>query len=192
MKRSRTVDNELWFLSKKPGSVPERLHQKLSEGAAVSKRSMKIAYAVTPAQDPALPPGHSQLFVADVKVSGGSAHLANKHMVYESPSKACTIERGSRPPRSKSWAANIVYQYRAPRISYRPPLPRFMTKRTGSRIRIGRRSWLVLNHAIAAAMVHGSAKGLGLLEPLDSDTLLAGHYRPHAARGHLLENGRRA
>lgn len=90
--RSRTVDNELWFLSKKPGSVPERLDQKLSEGAAVSKRSMKIAYAVTPAQDPKLAPGHSQLFVADVEVSGGSAHLANKHMVYESPSKACTIE----------------------------------------------------------------------------------------------------
>ncbi|MGH9621625.1 MAG: hypothetical protein ACRD45_18215, partial [Bryobacteraceae bacterium] len=57
-----------------------------------SKRSMKIAYAVTPAQDPALAPGHSQLFVADVEVSGGLAHLINKHMVYESPSKACTIE----------------------------------------------------------------------------------------------------
>jgi predicted RNA polymerase sigma factor len=46
---------------------------------------------------------------------------------------------------------------------------------------------IVLNHAIAAAMVHGPAKGLELLEPLDSDALLAGHHRLHAVRGHLLE-----
>lgn len=89
---SRSADNELWFLSKKPGSKPQRLGQKMSEGAAVSKTSMKISYSVVHAQDPELAPDQSQLFVADVVVSDGSAHLANKHMVYESRSKACTIE----------------------------------------------------------------------------------------------------
>jgi Tol biopolymer transport system component len=64
----------------------------MSEGAAISKKSMKISYSVTPAQDPSLPAGHSQLFVADVDLSGTSARLTNKHMVYESSSKACTIE----------------------------------------------------------------------------------------------------
>lgn len=44
-----------------------------------------------------------------------------------------------------------------------------------------------LNHAIAAAMVHGPAKGLELLEPLDSDKRLAEHYRLDAVRGHLHE-----
>jgi len=44
-----------------------------------------------------------------------------------------------------------------------------------------------LNHAIAAAMVHGPAAGLALLKPLDGDPRLAGHYRLAAVRGHLHE-----
>ncbi|WP_169979938.1 RNA polymerase sigma factor [Microbispora sp. H10836] len=43
-----------------------------------------------------------------------------------------------------------------------------------------------LNRAVAAAMVHGPAAGLALLEPL-ADGPLAGHHRLHAARAHLLE-----
>jgi RNA polymerase sigma factor (sigma-70 family) len=46
---------------------------------------------------------------------------------------------------------------------------------------------VTLNHAIAAAMVHGPSKGLELLKVLDSDPRLAGHYRLDAVRGHLLE-----
>jgi len=44
-----------------------------------------------------------------------------------------------------------------------------------------------LNHAIAAAMVHGPLKGLELLRTLDDDTRLSGHYRLDAVRAHLLE-----
>jgi predicted RNA polymerase sigma factor len=46
---------------------------------------------------------------------------------------------------------------------------------------------VVLNHAIAVAMVHGAEKGLELLATLDSDPRVARHYRLHAVRGHLLE-----
>lgn len=46
---------------------------------------------------------------------------------------------------------------------------------------------VTLNHAIAAAMVHGPAKGLELLRALDSDPRLAGHYRLDAVRAHLFE-----
>lgn len=46
---------------------------------------------------------------------------------------------------------------------------------------------VLLNHAIAAAMVHGPAKGLELLTALDSDSRLSGHYRLDAVRAHLLE-----
>jgi RNA polymerase sigma factor (sigma-70 family) len=42
-----------------------------------------------------------------------------------------------------------------------------------------------LNHAIAAAMVHGPANGLAMLEPLADK--LSGHHRLHAVRAHLLE-----
>jgi RNA polymerase sigma factor (sigma-70 family) len=44
-----------------------------------------------------------------------------------------------------------------------------------------------LNHAIAAAMVHGPSAGLELLDALDRDKRMAGHYRLDAVRGHLLE-----
>ena len=46
---------------------------------------------------------------------------------------------------------------------------------------------VALNHAVAAAMVHGPSKGLELLRALDSDARIAGHHRLDAVRAHLLE-----
>ena len=46
---------------------------------------------------------------------------------------------------------------------------------------------VMLNHAIAAAMVHGPSKGLELLRALDSDERLSNHHRLDAVRAHLLE-----
>jgi predicted RNA polymerase sigma factor len=43
----------------------------------------------------------------------------------------------------------------------------------------------LLNHAVAAAMVHGPAKGLKLLEALDGRLEL--HHRLDAVAAHLLE-----
>src|SRR5262252_8178268 len=42
IRTSRMRDNELWFLSKESGSKPVRLNQKMNEGAAISKKSLKI------------------------------------------------------------------------------------------------------------------------------------------------------
>ena len=44
-----------------------------------------------------------------------------------------------------------------------------------------------LNHAIAAAMVHGAAKGLELLDSLKADDRVSEHHRLDAVRAHLLE-----
>ena len=46
---------------------------------------------------------------------------------------------------------------------------------------------IALNHAVAAAMVHGPRKGLELLNALDSDPRLAERHRLEAVRAHLLE-----
>lgn len=46
---------------------------------------------------------------------------------------------------------------------------------------------ILLNHAVAAAMVHGPEKGLELLGALDSDTRLSERHRLEAVRAHLLE-----
>jgi hypothetical protein len=92
IRTSRTRDNELWFLSKQPGSKPVRFNQKMSEGIAISKKSMKVSYSVLPAQDPALGPEESRLVTADVDVAGGTAKLVNQKTVYESKSAACRLE----------------------------------------------------------------------------------------------------
>src|SRR5437588_8434111 len=47
---SRARENELWFLSKERGSKPVKLGQKMSEGVAISKKSLKIACSQTPYQ----------------------------------------------------------------------------------------------------------------------------------------------
>jgi RNA polymerase sigma factor (sigma-70 family) len=46
---------------------------------------------------------------------------------------------------------------------------------------------VMLNHAIATAMVRGPSAGLELLNQLDEDGRLRGHHRLDAVRAHLLE-----
>lgn len=55
--------------------------------------------------------------------------------------------------------------------------------------RISDNPMVTLNHAIAAAMVHGPQAGLKLLATLDNDQRMSGHYRLSAVRAHLQELG---
>ncbi len=89
---SRSRDNELWFLSKKRGSKPVKLGQKMSEGAAISKYSMKIAFSQLHAQDPNIPKGASRLIMAEIDLSGDKPALINKKVIYESPDESCNLE----------------------------------------------------------------------------------------------------
>lgn len=92
IRTSRRRDNELWFLSKEPGSKPVKLGRKMSEGAAISKKRLRMAWSETEAQFPDLPSGYSRLVVGDVEVGGGTAKLVNVKTVYESKSPSCRIE----------------------------------------------------------------------------------------------------
>src|ERR1041385_6608108 len=89
---SRSRDNELWFLSKNPGSKPIKLGQKMSEGAAISKKSLRVAFSQTPAQATDLAPGASRLIVAELDLSGDAPKLINKKTVYESRDRSCNLE----------------------------------------------------------------------------------------------------
>jgi hypothetical protein len=73
---SRSRDNELWFLSKQRGSKPVKLGQKMSEGAAVSKKNLTIAFSETHAAD--LPAGASRIIVADLDLSDSLPKLIRK------------------------------------------------------------------------------------------------------------------
>jgi len=89
---SRARDNELWFLSKERGSKPVKLGQKMSEGAAVSKKNQKIAFTQVHAQNPDLPEEASQLVVAAIDLSTSPPKLTNKTVVHESKDRNCVLE----------------------------------------------------------------------------------------------------
>ncbi len=91
IRTSRTRDNELWFLGKAPGSKPVRLGQKMSEGAALSKTTLKISYSVLPPQDPSLAPQASRLETAELDLSG-TPKLVNRKVVFESKDESCRLE----------------------------------------------------------------------------------------------------
>jgi hypothetical protein len=92
IRTSRARDNELWFLSKERGAKPVKLGQKMSEGAAISKKSLKISFSQTHDQDPDISQGASRLFVADVDLVGGPPRLINRKIVRESPDAGCVLE----------------------------------------------------------------------------------------------------
>ena len=73
------------------GAKPVKLGQKMSEGAAISKRTLKVGFSQTAAQSPDLAPDASRLMVADLDLSG-SPKLVNKKTVYESKDRSCVLE----------------------------------------------------------------------------------------------------
>ncbi|HEX5155116.1 MAG TPA: hypothetical protein VFW07_26915 [Parafilimonas sp.] len=89
---SRSRDNELWFLDKERGSKPIKLGQKMSEGAAVSKKNLKIAFALNHEQEPGLAAGASRIIIADIDTSGSEPKLINKRTAYESKDQGCNLE----------------------------------------------------------------------------------------------------
>jgi hypothetical protein len=89
---SRGEDNELWFLSRRPGSKPVRVGQKLSEGAAISKNTLRLAWSETHAQFPELARDDSRLVTAELELESGAPRLVNRKVVYESHHPGCRIE----------------------------------------------------------------------------------------------------
>ena len=89
---SRDGDNELWYLSAKPGSKPQRLNEHMHEGAAISKTGMLISFSETHGDHTEFPRDYSRLMVATVDLSQGAPRLTNVHKVYESSDDSCSLE----------------------------------------------------------------------------------------------------
>jgi hypothetical protein len=89
---SRSRDNELWYLSKRRGSKPVKLGQKMSEGAAVSKKKLTIAFSQLKAQAPDLADKASRILMADIDLTGETPKLINETVVHESKDPSCVLE----------------------------------------------------------------------------------------------------
>lgn len=92
---TRQRDQEMWILKAdaKPGDRPIALDHKISEGVAISRRSMKIAWSNTRGQYPdLLQQGESVIYTADIVVDGAQPRLANKKEVIRAKAPECTLE----------------------------------------------------------------------------------------------------
>jgi Tol biopolymer transport system component len=88
----RELNNKLWYLSQKPGSKPVDLHQKVFEGMAISKKSMKISFSESFLQYPEMGKDNYKLFSAELSLQPEGVTIINKKMLTESHHPPCKIE----------------------------------------------------------------------------------------------------
>jgi WD40-like Beta Propeller Repeat len=95
IRATRGRDQEMWVLKKdfRPGERAIPLEHKISEGVAISRSSMKIAWSNTRGQYPdLLGEGESVIYTADLVYEEGQPRLANKKEVIRARAPECTLE----------------------------------------------------------------------------------------------------
>jgi hypothetical protein len=99
---ARTKYAELWVLSKNLDKPPVALGTRCTEGPAVSRKHLKIAWTLNHDTDPQdLPEGVSQMWMASIEYVNGVPRLVNKKLVLDSrnlPFKASLETQNFRPP----------------------------------------------------------------------------------------------
>ncbi|HEV3165621.1 MAG TPA: hypothetical protein VGZ22_16460 [Isosphaeraceae bacterium] len=90
---TRSRDQEMWVMKADAKSPPMALGHKISEGVAISRSRMKIAWSNTHEQYPdILARGESVLYTADVVIKDGVPTLASKKEVIRGHAPECTLE----------------------------------------------------------------------------------------------------
>jgi hypothetical protein len=90
---TRSRDQEMWVLRASGQGRPVALDHKISEGVAISRKTMKIAWSNTRGQYPdLLAQGESVIYSADIQDEGGQPKLANKKEVMRARAPECTLE----------------------------------------------------------------------------------------------------
>jgi Tol biopolymer transport system component len=93
IRSTREHDQEMWVMKADAKSPPVGLGQKISEGVAISRQRLKIAWANTHGQDPdQLAPGESVIYTADIEYKAGVPALVNKKEILRAQAPACTLE----------------------------------------------------------------------------------------------------
>jgi Tol biopolymer transport system component len=92
---TRSRDQEMWVLKRdfNPGDRAVPLDHKISEGVAISRSAMKIAWSNTRGQYPdQLKPNESAIYTADIVYDSGQPRLANKKEIIRAMAPECTLE----------------------------------------------------------------------------------------------------
>lgn len=92
---TRSRDQEMWILRAdfKPGDKAIPVEHKISEGVAISRTAMKIAWSNTRGQYPdRFQEGESAMYTADVIDESGRPRLANEKEILRARAPECTLE----------------------------------------------------------------------------------------------------
>lgn len=90
VRKTRYSDQELWILRRGASGEPLALDQKLTEGVAISRTRMKIAWAADSRTHPGeVPPGTAIIYTGDIVEQGGKPALANKREAVRLVSPDC-------------------------------------------------------------------------------------------------------
>jgi WD40 repeat protein len=92
---TRSRDQEMWILKAdaKPGDRPTPIEHKISEGVAISRKAMKIAWSNTRGQYPdQFEQGESAIYTADILYENGKPTLVGKKEVMRAKAPECTLE----------------------------------------------------------------------------------------------------
>ena len=95
IRTTRSRDQEMWILkaNARPGDAAIPLGHKISEGVAISRTAMKIAWSNTRGQYPdLLQERESVIYTADIVDDGGAVKLANRKEVIRAMAPECTLE----------------------------------------------------------------------------------------------------
>jgi hypothetical protein len=93
VRTTRSRDQEMWVMNAEASAPPTPLNHKISEGVAISRQRMKIAWSNTHGQYPdLLAEGESVIYTADIIYKDGMPELANKKEVLRAKAPECTLE----------------------------------------------------------------------------------------------------
>ncbi len=93
VRTARGRDQEMWVMKADASAPPTALNYKISEGVAISRKRMRIAWANTRAQYPdRLAEGESALYTADVVYKDGVPQLVDTKEVLRARAPECTLE----------------------------------------------------------------------------------------------------
>ncbi len=81
--RARHEECRMYYMSKEPDAIPVPFGPKFYEAAAIGQHSMKVGYVLNWWSTPSLPKGRSQLFMADLDLSGEVPILLNETLLME-------------------------------------------------------------------------------------------------------------
>jgi Tol biopolymer transport system component len=93
IRTTRSRDQEMWVMKADASAPPIPLNHRISEGVAISRKRMKIAWSNTRGQYPdLLGEGESVIYTADIIYKDGVPELVHKKEVLRARAPECTLE----------------------------------------------------------------------------------------------------